>query len=133
FAALYRFDLAPSSNVAPPVSNVAPPPSAASSKAASSPARAAEGGGATFDDGGATLIYKPTLQIANPRWSPDGKSIAFIEGLMSDEGSTGGDVFVVPASGGATTNVTPGLRASATSLDWMPNSRDILIGENING
>src|SRR5438552_13499352 len=78
-------------------------------------------------------IYKPTLQIANPRWSPDGKSIAFIEGLMSDEGSTGGDVFVVPANGGAAMNVTPGLRASATSLDWIPHSSDILIGENING
>src|SRR6266852_7214178 len=40
-------------------------------------------------------IYKPELQIANPRWSPDGSHIAFIEGLMSDEGSTGGDLFVV--------------------------------------
>src|SRR5579863_5923444 len=28
-------------------------------------------------------IYKPKLQIAVPRWSPDGGSIAFIEGLMS--------------------------------------------------
>ena len=26
------------------------------------------------------------LQIAVPRWSPDGKSIAFIGGLMSDQG-----------------------------------------------
>src|SRR5207237_9641481 len=36
--------------------------------------------------GNATSIYKPSLQLAVPRWSPDGKSIAFIEGLMSDEG-----------------------------------------------
>ncbi|HEX9162349.1 MAG TPA: hypothetical protein VF980_11630, partial [Thermoanaerobaculia bacterium] len=56
-------------------------------------------------------IYKPALQIANPSWSPDGKSIAFIEGLMSDQGVTGGDVFVVPATGGEATNVTPGLQA----------------------
>ena len=27
------------------------------------------------------------LQIAAPRWSPDGKQIAFIGGLMSDQGS----------------------------------------------
>src|SRR5579864_6345792 len=40
-------------------------------------------------------IYVPKLQIAEPRVSPDGKNVAFIEGLMSDEGSTGGDVFVV--------------------------------------
>ena len=46
-------------------------------------------------------IYKPKLQIADPRVSPDGKNVAFIEGLMSDEGSTGGDVYVVPVKGGA--------------------------------
>jgi dipeptidyl aminopeptidase/acylaminoacyl peptidase len=37
------------------------------------------------------------LQIALPRWSPDGKSIAFIGGLMSDQGVTGGDVWVTSA------------------------------------
>ncbi len=31
-----------------------------------------------------------------PRWSDDGKQIAFIGGLMSDQGSTGGDIWVVP-------------------------------------
>ncbi|MGB6691497.1 MAG: S9 family peptidase, partial [Terracidiphilus sp.] len=35
------------------------------------------------------------LQIAVPRWSPDGQAIAFIGGLMSDQGSTGGDVWIV--------------------------------------
>jgi Tol biopolymer transport system component len=40
------------------------------------------------------------LQIAVPRWSPDGKAIAFIGGLMSDQGSTGGDVWIVSADGG---------------------------------
>ena len=29
---------------------------------------------------------KPALQICEPTWSPDGKRVAFIEGLMSDEG-----------------------------------------------
>ena len=40
-----------------------------------------------------TLIYKPKFQIAVPRWSNDGKQIAFIEGLMSDQGGTGGEIF----------------------------------------
>ena len=44
-------------------------------------------------------IYKPKLQIADPKWSFSGKQIAFIEGLMSDEGSTGGDVMIVDADG----------------------------------
>src|SRR6266571_2593847 len=48
------------------------------------------------------IIYDPPLdsQVAGPRWSPDGKYIAFISGLMSDEGNTGGDIFVIRAAGG---------------------------------
>ena len=58
------------------------------------------------------------LQIAVPRWSPDGKQIAFIGGLMSDQGSTGGDVWLVPASGGAPRNLTPGRTSSPAWIDW---------------
>ena len=74
-----------------------------------------------FDVGGdpkGRSIYKPALQVANPRWSPDGKTIAFIEGLMSDEGSTGGDIYTIDANGGAATNLTPRMSASATTLEW---------------
>ncbi|MGZ8829057.1 MAG: S9 family peptidase [Thermoanaerobaculia bacterium] len=77
-------------------------------------------------------IYKPALQIANPRWSPDGKSIAFIEGLMSDEGQTGGDIHVMPAGGGEARNLTDRMPFSATSLQWT-ESGSILFGEIING
>jgi dipeptidyl aminopeptidase/acylaminoacyl peptidase len=77
-------------------------------------------------------LYKPELQIANPRWSPDGAHIAFIEGLMSDEGSTGGDLFVIPAAGGERRNLTPNLKASVTSFEWLsPDS--LLLGENVGG
>ncbi|HJX97747.1 MAG TPA: S9 family peptidase, partial [Chthoniobacterales bacterium] len=69
--------------------------------------------------GTATAIYKPQLQLATPRWSPDGKSIAFIEGLMSDEGFHGGDLFTISAEGGKATNRTPGRKASASSLFWL--------------
>ena len=43
------------------------------------------------------LVYTPPVdrQIAVPRWSPDGKTIAFIGGLMSDEGFLGGDIFTL--------------------------------------
>lgn len=50
------------------------------------------------------------LQIAVPRWSPDGKRIALIGGLMSDQGSTGGDVWVVDVKGGDPTDITPNTR-----------------------
>ncbi len=68
-------------------------------------------------------IYKPKWQIAEPHVSPDGKSVSFIEGLMSDEGLTGGDVMMVPVSGGSARNLTPGIHASPSSLSWNSNDR----------
>jgi len=68
--------------------------------------------------GVARVLHHPTLQIAEPTWSPDGTRVAFIEGLMSDFEVNGGDVQVIPASGGKARNVTPGMRASAAQLKW---------------
>ena len=64
-------------------------------------------------------IYKPKLQIGVPRWSPDGGRIAFIEGLMSDEGFHGGDIYTIAASGGAPTDHMPSRRTSASSMVWQ--------------
>ncbi len=58
------------------------------------------------------------LQIAQPRWSPDGKSIAFIGGLMSDQGVTGGDVWIVPAIGGAPIDLIHDCCASTEWFTW---------------
>jgi dipeptidyl aminopeptidase/acylaminoacyl peptidase len=72
-------------------------------------------------NGAATDIYAPSSaqqQIASPRVSPDGSSVAFIGGIMSDFGSTGGDVYVVPVTGGAAVDATPQMKASATALWW---------------
>src|SRR5205823_4614718 len=77
-------------------------------------------------------IYKPRWQLAEPHVSPDGKYIAFIEGLMSDEGLTGGDVMLIPTSGGAVRNLTPQIHASPSSVWW--NSRDHLsVVANVDG
>jgi dipeptidyl aminopeptidase/acylaminoacyl peptidase len=75
-------------------------------------------------------IYKPPLQIANPAWSPDGKKIAFIAGLMSDEPSVGGDIYTIAAFGGEPTNLTPDMKATANSLAWAPGGK-IVFGETI--
>ena len=61
------------------------------------------------------------LQIAVPRWSPDGKAVAFIGGLMSDQGSTGGDVWVVSAAGGAPRDITQGRPTSPAWVEWQDN------------
>ncbi len=67
-------------------------------------------------------IYNPRWQIALPRWSPDGKSIAFIEGLMSDEGGTGGEIYTVPSRGGQARDLTPGRRSSPAWFTWLSDS-----------
>jgi dipeptidyl aminopeptidase/acylaminoacyl peptidase len=77
-------------------------------------------------------IYKPKLQIAGARVSPDGKSVAFIEGLMSDEGSTGGDIFLVPISGGAARDLTLDIPSSPSALAWSAPDR-LIFAENIDG
>jgi dipeptidyl aminopeptidase/acylaminoacyl peptidase len=68
-------------------------------------------------------ILQPKLQIAVPRWSPNGKQIAFIQGLMSDAGQIGGDIYLIPAQGGAARNLTPGRKASPAWLHWFGPDR----------
>ena len=76
------------------------------------------------------------LQIAVPRFSPDGKQIAFIGGIMSDQGSTGGDVYVIPATGlkpgEAPKDVTPNRPASPAWIAWRDN-HSLLISEHTGG
>jgi dipeptidyl aminopeptidase/acylaminoacyl peptidase len=82
--------------------------------------------------GNAASIYKPSLQVAVPRWSPDGKSCSFIEGLMSDEGFHGGDLFTISAAGHDALNRTQGRKSSVSSLFWQTPDR-ILFTEIVGG
>ncbi|HET6215599.1 MAG TPA: S9 family peptidase [Acidobacteriaceae bacterium] len=59
------------------------------------------------------------LQIAVPRWSPSGDQIAFIGGLMSDQGVTGGDIYLLPASGGEPKDITPKADKTAVWIHWV--------------
>ena len=68
------------------------------------------------------------LQIAVPRWSPDGKQIAFIGGLMSDQGVTGGDVWIIPATGGDPRNLTPLRPSTPAWIEWGDN-RSLFVTE----
>src|SRR3984893_7781351 len=77
-------------------------------------------------------IYKPKVQVANPVWSPDGKQIAFIEGIMSDEGLTGGDIHMIASDGGEAKNLTKDMKASAAWLGWLPDKK-ILFSEFVGG
>jgi dipeptidyl aminopeptidase/acylaminoacyl peptidase len=72
------------------------------------------------------------MQIAVPRWSPDGKAIAFIGGLMSDQGSTGGDAWIISSSGGVPRNLTAGRPTSPAWLEWDGNQY-LFVCENAGG
>jgi dipeptidyl aminopeptidase/acylaminoacyl peptidase len=76
--------------------------------------------------GGTSVLYAPTSieqQLAMPRVSRDGARVAFIAGIMSDFGSTGGDVYALPLDGGPAVDLTPSMHASATALAWGCDGR----------
>jgi dipeptidyl aminopeptidase/acylaminoacyl peptidase len=79
--------------------------------------------------GTVTTLLKPTTQMASPRWSGDGTRIAYIGGIMSDEGITGGDVYVVPGAGGTPIDVTPNLAASVQTITWNGSPAHIVATE----
>src|SRR5580698_1823355 len=69
-------------------------------------------GGALHD------LFAPAFQLNDPQWSPDGLQIAVIGGVMSDFGSTGGDLYLVDASTGDARDATPNAAFSVQSLHW---------------
>jgi dipeptidyl aminopeptidase/acylaminoacyl peptidase len=68
--------------------------------------------------GALRIVAHPGTQINLPRVSPDGRTVAFIGGLMSDFGSIGGDIYLVPLAGGEPVNLTPGFKGSFNALAW---------------
>ncbi|OZB59955.1 MAG: peptidase S9 [Lysobacterales bacterium 13-68-4] len=72
------------------------------------------------------------LQMALPRWSPDGARVVFIGGLMSDQGATGGDLYAVPSAGGAVTALTPGIKVTPVWFGWTGADR-LLVAQIRNG
>jgi len=68
--------------------------------------------------GALRVVASPATQLNMPRVSPDGRTVAFIGGLMSDFGSVGGDVYTVPLAGGEPVNLTPGFKGTFNTLAW---------------
>lgn len=65
----------------------------------------------------------PPMRAFLPRWSPDGKQIAFM-------GTTGGDhwtTYVIPAQGGVARQMIPGNDETADAT-WTPDNKSIVFG-----
>ncbi|AOX20933.1 S9 family peptidase [Kozakia baliensis] len=82
----------------------------------------------------ADVLYAPPLsqQLGLPVVSPDGKTVAFVGGLMSDFGFFGGDAFQVDLTKpqAKPRNLTPGLKGTVTGLSWCDGK---LIGAGLAG
>jgi dipeptidyl aminopeptidase/acylaminoacyl peptidase len=64
------------------------------------------------------VIAAPKMQMNMPHVAPDGRTVAFIGGLMSDFGSVGGDVYTVPLEGGEPVDVTPDYKGTFNGIAW---------------
>ncbi len=78
-------------------------------------------------DGSSKLqLTFPPLQVLLPRWSPDGKQIAFV-GLKSGESTK---IYVVPADGGEPERVLPQDTAEEHDPVWSPDGNRLAISKN---
>ncbi len=87
---------------------------------------------ATVASAGGTLndVLAPKYQINAPTWSPDGRSIAVIGGIMSDFGSVGGDVYRVDLASKTARDITPDMEYSASSLRWVTPGRIMMLAHH---
>jgi dipeptidyl aminopeptidase/acylaminoacyl peptidase len=79
------------------------------------------------------LLYKPERerQLAVPRWSPDGKQVGFLGGLMSDQGFLAA-IFSPCRRRAARRDLTPGIKSSPNGFRWQ-SEREILFTEAVDG
>ena len=68
------------------------------------------------------LTFTP-MRAFLPRWSPDGKQIAFIGTTTGDHWTS----YVIPAQGGVSRQMIPGNDETADAT-WMPDNKSIVFG-----
>ncbi len=71
------------------------------------------------------LSFSPMLTVL-PRWSPDGKQIAFMGHIPGKPWQ----IFLVPAGGGAIQSPLPG-ETNKANPDWSPDGNSLLFGPRV--
>lgn len=67
----------------------------------------------------------------SPKFSPDGKSIAFVSSGGQPEPIGLGDLFVVETSGNKLRQLMETPNRSANLIDWTPDGKNLIITENV--
>ncbi|MGH9477405.1 MAG: prolyl oligopeptidase family serine peptidase [Terriglobales bacterium] len=63
------------------------------------------------------------MQMQQPTFSPDGGSVYFVGGLMSDRGADAGDLYRIAAGGGQAVDLTPGIPVTLHQFTFVgPNA-----------
>jgi dipeptidyl aminopeptidase/acylaminoacyl peptidase len=66
----------------------------------------------------------------SPRWSPDGKWLAFVSNRDDEEDKSKGQLYVMPAHGGEGRRLTDG-KASVEAVAWSPDSSRIAFARRV--
>ncbi|HJP97345.1 MAG TPA: S9 family peptidase [Rhodanobacteraceae bacterium] len=59
------------------------------------------------------------MQMQQPTWSPDGKYIYFVGGLMSDRGADAGELYRVASQAGQPVDMTPGIPVTLHQFTFL--------------
>ncbi len=79
-------------------------------------------------------VCSANRQICAVAWSPDGRQLAYLTSIISDQPLWQGDVCIVDAAGGEARQITPAnTPMSITRLDWIESDRMIYSARQLDG
>jgi dipeptidyl aminopeptidase/acylaminoacyl peptidase len=77
-----------------------------------------------------TQLTAGTRSDSSPRWSPDGRWLAFVSNRDGETETAHGELYVLPANGGEPRRLTDG-KEGVESIAWSPDSRRIAFARRV--